>query len=218
MRSFRTDGDFRDNYRLLVGAVLPRPIAVVSTLNEDGSNNLAPFSFFTAVSARPMIVAFCPMVSSSTGRMKDTPRNVVREGEFVVNLATEGNHLGVNRASAELPYGEDEFAFAGLTPLESEVVGARRVAESPVHLECLLRDRIDYGDQPGQGQIITGEVVRAHVDEAVLRGGRIDTDALRPMGRGAGSAWIRCSDRVRVDRPAPRRPPGEGVADAPRGR
>lgn len=200
MLTFRTDGDPGANYRLLIGAVMPRPIAVVSTLNEDGSNNVAPFSFFTGVCSKPMIVAFCPVIRASTGGMKDTPRNIVREGEFVVNFVTEENHLKVNETSAELPYGEDEFVHAGLTPIESEVVGARRVAESPIHFECLLRDRIDYGDAPGQGQIITGEVVRVHVDERLHKDGRIDTDAYRPMGRGAGEDWVRCADRVGVGR------------------
>ena len=83
MKTFKTDGPFADNYKFLIGSILPRPIAVVSTLNIDGSNNLAPFSFFTAISAKPMIIAFCPLIKSSNGEFKDTVKNILREKEFV---------------------------------------------------------------------------------------------------------------------------------------
>ena len=194
MKSFDTDGAFADNYKILIGSILPRPIAVVSTRNEDGSNNLAPFSFFTAVSASPMIVAFSPMVKSSTGEVKDTVRNILREKEFVINILSEDIVEKVNMTSTELPYGEDEFIFAGLTPIESEKIKARRVKESKIHFECIFRDRLNYGDQPGAGQIITGEVVRVHISEDVLEGSRIITSKLQPIGRGVGNDYFRCTD------------------------
>ena len=202
MLSFDTNKDFQKNYKFLIGSLLPRPIAVVSTINEDGSNNVAPFSFFTAVSARPMIVAFSPMIRSTTGELKDTPRNILREKEFVINFVTEANCEKINQTSAELPYGQDEFAFAGLTPLESERVRPKRVGESPIHFECLFRDRLHYGDLPGQGQILTGEVVKIHIKESLYNDGRIDTDLFAPVGRGAGSDWIRCRDRIILNRPS----------------
>src|SRR3989338_3557248 len=127
MLSFNTDGDFKNNYKWLIGGIVPRPIAVVSTRNQDGSNNLAPFSFFTAVSASPMIIAFCPLIRSSDNEMKDTVKNIIREKEFVVNFATETYVNQINLASTELPYGEDEFKFAGLTPMDSEKVKAQRL-------------------------------------------------------------------------------------------
>ena len=200
MLSFDTDKDFKTNYKFLIGSIVPRPIAVVSTLNEDGSNNVAPFSFFTAVSASPMIVAFSPLIRSSTGQLKDTPRNILREKEFVVNFVTEDNYEQINQASRELPYGEDEFKVSGLTPIDSECIGPKRVKESPIHFECLFRDRLNYGDNPGQGQIITGEVVKVHIDEKIHHEGRIDTDIFRPMGRGAGTDWIKCRERVQMER------------------
>lgn len=200
MLSFDTNGDFKDNYKFLIGSILPRPIAVVSTLNEDGSNNVAPFSFFTAVSAKPMIVAFSPMIKSSNGELKDTPRNILREKEFVVNFVTEETLDKINMTSTELPYGEDEFKYAGLTPLESEVVKARRIKESPIHFECIFKDRLSYGDDPGCGQIITGEVKKIHVNEDIYEGGRINTDLFKPVGRGAGNDWILCTDRIQRER------------------
>ena len=200
MLSFNTDGDFKDNYKFLIGAVLPRPIALVSTRNVDGSNNLAPFSFFTCVSAQPMIVAFSPLIRTSTGKPKDTPTNILREKDFVINIVSESIAEQVNLSSTELPYGEDEFLYSKLTPLDSTRVKAKRVAESLVHFECLYRDRLSYGEHTGSGQIITGEVVRVHIDESVYREGRIMTEKLCPVGRGAGSDWVRCSDLFPMQR------------------
>lgn len=200
MQSFDTNGPFQQNYKFLIGSILPWPIAVISTINEDGTNNVAPFSFFTAVSASPMIIAFSPMIKSSNGEMKDTPRNILREKEFVVNFVHEDIIDQINLASTELPYGEDEFKFSGLTPIDSEIVKAKRIKESLIHFECKFRDRLSYGDEPGCGQIITGEVVKIHVDESLLDSGRIVTDIYRPVGRGAGNDWILCDHRIERER------------------
>lgn len=200
MLSFNTDGEFSHNYKFLIGSILPRPIAVVSTLNENSSNNVAPFSFFTGVSAKPMIVAFSPLIRSSTGEMKDTPRNIFREKEFVINFVSQSIVDKINLTSTELPYGEDEFLHAGLTPIDSEKVKARRIKESLIHFECIYRDHLSYGDQPGCGQIITGEVVKVHLDESIYDEGRINTDIFQPVGRGAGNDWILCKDRIQLER------------------
>ncbi len=200
MKSFDTNGAFADNYKFLIGSILPRPIAVVSTRNEDGSNNVAPFSFFTAVSASPMIIAFCPMIRSSTGEMKDTVKNIYREKEFVVNIFGEEITDKINLTSTELPYGEDEFKYAGLTPIESEKIKARRVLECPIHFECIYRDHISYSDKPGGGQIITGEVVKVHIDERLLKDGKIVTQALKPVGRGAGNDWFKTDHVFELER------------------
>ena len=200
METFETNDAFADNYKFLIGSILPRPIAVISTLNVDGSNNVAPFSFFTAVSASPMIIAFCPMIRSSTGALKDTPVNIFREKEFVVNIVSESIIEKINLTSTELPYGEDEFILSGLTPLDSEVVKARRIKESLIHFECIFRDSLSYGDHPGSGQIITGEVVRVHIAKEILENGRIITSKLNPIGRGAGNDYFRCSDSFSLER------------------
>lgn len=200
MKSYTTDGLFSDNYKFLIGSILPRPIAVISTRNADGSNNLAPFSFFTAVSAKPMIVAFCPLIRTATGEFKDTVKNILREREFVLNFCTMKNHEKVNLASTELPYGEDEFSFTGLTPLDSEVVRAKRLKESPVHFECVLRDVLCYGKEAGAGSLITGEVKLVHVDEAIMKDGKIVTDLFEPVGRGAGNDWFKTDSRFELER------------------
>lgn len=200
MTTFDTNGEFANNYKFLIGSILPRPIAVVSTRNEDGSNNVAPFSFFTAVSAKPMIIAFSPLIRTSTEEMKDTPKNIFREKEFVVNFVSEEIIDQINTTSTELPYGEDEFQLAGLTPIDSEKVKAKRIKESKIHFECIYRDHLSYGDEPGCGQIITGEVVKLHISSELLDSGRIVTQSYKPVGRGAGNDWILCDHVVQKER------------------
>ncbi|MCO4792490.1 MAG: flavin reductase family protein [Bacteriovoracaceae bacterium] len=200
MLSFDTNGPFQDNYKFLIGSILPRPIAVVSTVNKDGTNNVAPFSFFTGISASPMIVAFCPLIRSSTGKEKDTPLNIKEQGEFVVSFVSEEIVDKVNDCSTELPYGEDEFTHSGLTPLDSDIVKPKRVAESKIQFECKFRDFLSYGDGPGAGQIITGEVVKIHVAEELYESGRINTEKFNPIGRGAGNDWIKCTDLIQLER------------------
>ncbi len=199
-QSFDTNGAFADNYKFLIGSILPRPIAVVSTRNVDGSNNLAPFSFFTAISAKPMIVAFCPMIRSKDSTRKDTVLNIEREREFVVNFCTIHNYEKVNLASTELPYGEDEFTFAGLTPVDSLLVKAKRMKESPIQFECKLRDILCYGKSAGAGSLITGEVVKVHVDSSVLKDGKIQTQLFAPVGRGAGNDWFKTDSVFELER------------------
>lgn len=200
MLSFNTDGDFTQNYKFLIGAIQPRPIGVISTLNKDGSNNIAPFSFFNGFSAKPMIVGFAPLIRTSTGEKKDTVINIEREKEFVVNFCTEENSDKINATSQELPYGEDESEFAKLIMLDSKIVKARRIQESPIHFECKLRDILCYGDQPGAGTLITGEVVKVHVDESIYDQGRIITKLFKPMGRGAGNDWFKTDQPVTKER------------------
>ncbi len=201
MLSFNAqENAFADNYKFLIGSILPRPIAVVSTKNDDGTNNVAPFSFFTGLSAKPMIVAFAPLIRTSTGGKKDTVINIERTKEFVINFTTEENCDLINATSAELPYGKDEFNHAGLTPIPSDIVDVMRVKESPIHFECKLRDIISYGDQPGAGTLITGEVVKIHVDESIYDNGRIITSAFKPMGRGAGNDWFKTDSIVEKQR------------------
>ena len=191
MLSFDTDGDMTQNYKFLIGSVLPRPIAVVTTRNENGTHNLAPFSFFNGFSAKPFIIGFSPVRRPGTGDKKDTLINIEREKEFVVNFVTQSNADKINLASTELPYGESEIEYAGLSTLPSQIVNTLRLKESPIHFECKLRDLISYGDNPGAGTLITGEVVKVHVDESIYQDGRIITSLWKPMGRGAGNDWFK---------------------------
>jgi len=187
-----SDTDFTKNYKFLIGSILPRPIAWVSTRNLNGTYNIAPFSFFTAISAKPMIIAFCPMTRSKDGQKKDTLINIEREKEFVINFVTEENMDLANLTSTELAYGESEFDFAKLKTLPSKKVQAVRCAESPIHFECKLKDMLSYGNGPGSGNLIIGEVVQVHIDDKLLKDQKILTEVFKPVGRGAGNDWFLC--------------------------
>jgi flavin reductase (DIM6/NTAB) family NADH-FMN oxidoreductase RutF len=197
--------EWKEAYRLVTGSVLPRPIAFVSTISPDSIPNLAPFSFFTVVAAEPLTLAFCPMRRGSDGSKKDTLVNIEATGEFVINIVSESFVAQMNQTSAELPPEVDEFQVAGLTPLPSAVVHPPRVGEAQVAFECKLYQIIEVGgNQPGAGAMVLGTVERIHVSYEVLKDGKIDIEALRPVGRLAGSEYVRCTDRFSLLRPAAR--------------
>ncbi len=198
-------------YKLLTGAIVPRPIGWISTLDLDGRPNLAPFSFFNVVCSKPATVVFCPLVRGSDGGLKDTLRNAHATGEFVVNIVTEDLAAAMNRSSVEAPPGFDEFAFAGVNPTPSAAVRPPRVAESPIHFECRVRQIVEISDQPGGGSLVIGTVVHIHVDERVLLGSdKIDLAALKPIGRLAGGGYTRVTDLFEMERPKSTIPAPEG--------
>src|SRR4051812_7330159 len=166
-------------YKLMVGAIVPRPIAFVSTISLGGIRNLAPFSFFTAVSANPPVVCFAPMVRGSDGQQKDTLRNIQETSEFVVNIVSEDFVDRMNVCSAEFPPDVDEWEQSGLTPVASECVKPPRVAESRFHMECRLVDVVSVSKRPLGGSLVLGEVLRFHVADELFEDYRIDPDKLR---------------------------------------
>lgn len=193
--------DLRGAYKLLIGSILPRPIAWVSTVDAENRPNLAPFSFFTGVAAAPPVVCFAPMRRFADGAEKDTLRNVRATGEFVVNLVDEDTVARANETAREFAPGVSEFAEAGLTPVPCEAVKAPRVAESPVSLECRLLQIVEVGaDGAGGGALVLGEVLRFHIRDDLLHDGRIDTGALRPVGRLAGSEYTTLGRRFELER------------------
>lgn len=193
--------DPRNVYKLLIGSIVPRPIAFVSTLSPEGIANLAPYSFFNAVCANPPVVLFCPTRRAGTGGVKDTLRNVEATGEFVVNIVSEAMAGPMNACSADFPPEVSEFAATGLTPLPSDVVRPPRVAESLIHMECRLLQVVPVSDQPLGGAVVLGQVVRFHVDEALVTDFRIDPDRLNAIGRMGGQFYARTTDRFEMARP-----------------
>lgn len=192
----------QDNYKLLIGSVLPRPIAFVSTISPEGKLNLAPFSFFTGVCSSPPTILFCPMVRGSDGHKKDTLLNIEATGEFVVNIVSEDIVSQMNQTAAEYPHGVNEFAESGLTPAPSVLIKPPRVLESPVSMECKLQQIVFVGDGGlGSGSVVLGTVVRFHVREDLYHSGRIDTALLKPVARLAGSAYCPVRDAFEVQRP-----------------
>jgi len=199
--------DLKQNYKLLTGIVVPRPIALVSTIDRNGVVNLAPFSAFNLVGANPPAVLFCPALrvpgssdaSSHSDLRKDTLRNVEGTGEFVVNVVNEAIAAAVNDTAAEVPPEVNEFQLAGLTAIASEAVRPPRVAESPAQMECKLLQVIYVSRAPGA--IVLGEVVRFHVRQDLFNDFRIDPAGLDAVGRMAGNTWVRTRDRIELIRP-----------------
>ncbi len=202
MRSFDPrEEDPANIYKLMVGSIVPRPIAFVSTVDADGIRNLAPFSYFSAVCSEPPTILFCPAIRSSTGANKDTLNNIRATKEFVVNIVSEEIASQMNQTAAEVGPEVDEFELAQLTPLASVHIRAPRVAESPAQMECRLREVITISDQPGGGSIVIGEVVLFHLREDLVVNYRVDADKLRAIGRMGGPTYCRTQDRFDLERP-----------------
>ncbi len=189
-------------YKLLIGSILPRPIGWISSIDQNGCANLAPFSFFNAICANPPHILFCPMIRTADHQPKDSLVNVRATGEFVANIVTEALVEAMNLTSTELPHDVNEFKLAGLTPAPSKTVRPPRVAESPIHFECKVVQIIDLGDQPHGGSVVIGRVLHIHVSEDVLLGqDKIDLAKLKPVGRLAGNNYCRVTDIFEVVRP-----------------
>ncbi len=170
----------------LCAGVAPRPIALVSTVNEQGVRNLAPFSFFNAFGSNPPMVAFAPNRRGRDGTLKHTYLNATATGQFVIAAVTHGLVQAMNLASAEYGDGEDEFAKSGLTPAPARFVDPALVAESPFQMECRLRREIELGSGPGSGLMLIGEVLCFQAQEALLKGGLPDPTRLDQVGRNGG--------------------------------
>jgi flavin reductase (DIM6/NTAB) family NADH-FMN oxidoreductase RutF len=196
-------------YKLMIGMIVPRPIAFVSTVDAAGIRNLAPFSYFTACSSNPPVVCFCTAVRTGPRPYKDTLLNVEATGEFVVNIVSEDIAAQMNLTSADVPPEIDEFELSGLTPIASDLVKPPRVAESKVQMECRLHQIVRVSDQPGGGILVLGEVLRFHVLESLFNdkmgdqngGYKIDPDKLNAIGRMGGPVYTRTRDRFEMQRP-----------------
>lgn len=175
----------------------PRPIGWIASLDGQGRRNLAPYSFFNCFNYRPPIIGF-----ASSG-WKDSVQNIVESKEFVWNLTTRDLAVQMNETSASLAHGEDEFARAGLTPAESRLVRAPRVAESPVNFECRLSQCIQLtaaDGSPIESWLVLGEVVAVHIDEWLLEEGIYQTAKAQPVLRAGGpSAYYGISEDQRFD-------------------
>ncbi|MGN7358663.1 flavin reductase family protein [Paenibacillus sp. SAF-054] len=191
----------RDNYKLLTGSIIPRPVAWVSTLTENGKVNAAPFSYFNLVTADPPMISVS--VQRKQGISKDTARNAMREGAFVVHIGDESSIGKLNLTAASLPPDQSEVELAGLTQVPSEAVRVPGIAEAKIRLECILERSIPLGgseELPGTDLLI-GRVVRFHVEEAVLDHGRVLADVLQPVSRLAGNSYAKLGETFSLDRP-----------------
>ncbi|MBM4167041.1 MAG: flavin reductase family protein [Ignavibacteria bacterium] len=184
-------------YKLMIGCIVPRPIAFISTTNTEEGNNLAPFSFFMGVGANPPSLAISISKRGNDGGTKDTLKNILEMNEFVVNVVTEEIAEQMNITSAEFPSHIDEFIVSKLTPIPSAKVRPPRVKESPINMECRMLQSVTVGDST----IIIGEIVYFHIAEDVFENYRIDISELHPIGRLAGDHYSRTRDIFDLVRP-----------------
>jgi flavin reductase (DIM6/NTAB) family NADH-FMN oxidoreductase RutF len=192
------DLDPRDAYRLLISAVVPRPIGWASTLGVDGSLNIAPFSFFNAVSNLPLTVMIS--VGQRTGQPKDTLRNARETGEYVINSLDEDLAAAMNITSGEWAYDVNEFDRAGLTTAASIDVKPPRVAAAPIALECKVTQIIPVQDTTYT--LILGRVLRFHIRAGLLRSnGAIDAALLKPVARLSGDEYATLGRVFEMKRP-----------------
>jgi flavin reductase (DIM6/NTAB) family NADH-FMN oxidoreductase RutF len=197
----------REFYNILISCVAPRPIAWVSTLSPSGQPNLAPFSFFNCVSAKPPLLAFSPGLrapqepTASAGEPKDTLRNIRETKEFVISVVTFDLLEPMNLTSGEYEASVNEFELAKVTPVLSRLVRPPRVGESPVSFECKLYQILEFSPAPGGGALVIGEIVAIHIDEKHLKDGRVDRNSLDLIGRMGGIQYTRTRDRIELQRP-----------------
>lgn len=191
--------DVKRTYEIMSYCVIPRPIAWISTVGSDGVNNLAPYSYFTPICNMPMIVGFS-LGRKGKGRKKDTLVNIESTKEFVINMVTEGLAEAMNKTAAAYPPHVDEFEKANLTPVESELVSPPRVGESPICMECRLKQILEFGKDDKFHNFVVGEVVMVHIKEEFVSEGRIQAGRLDIIGRlgSRENLYCRTADMFKI--------------------
>jgi flavin reductase (DIM6/NTAB) family NADH-FMN oxidoreductase RutF len=186
--------DIGSIYRLLIGSVVPRPIAWVSSMNSKGQSNLAPFSFFNAISSDPPCLIFSPTYKEG-GREKDTLINIRETGEFVVNSVSEWVVEPMHQSSAEYDSGIDEMKKLNLTPIASSKVRPHRVKESPIQFECLLEKIVPIGEvKLGSTNLVIGRIVMMHIWNEAISDGKVLIEKIKPVARLGGRMYGRVDD------------------------
>ena len=190
----------RDNYKFLIGSIIPRPIAFVTSLSEKGVLNGAPFSYFNIVSSNPPMVSVS--IQRSGGKQKDTARNILNTKEFVIHIVDEDNVQKINETAANLPPDESEIELAQLTPVNSVKLAVPGVKEAKIRLECTLEQSLELGggDSPGCDLII-GKIVQFHIDPEIFHEGKIDPRGLGAVSRLAGTHYAKIGDIFSIERP-----------------
>ncbi|MCX5916079.1 MAG: flavin reductase family protein [Deltaproteobacteria bacterium] len=192
--------DRKSAHDVMVGVALPRPIAFISTAGENGIYNLAPYSFFIPLSAKPAIVGV-GIGRKRDGSKKDTLVNIEFSRDFVINVVTESLAEAMNQTSGEYPPEVDEFQVAKLTPEKADLVKAPMVAESPVRMECRLLQILEYGEFPSIHNFVIGEVIRVHVKDEFWADGEIQSSRLKTIGRMGGDSYCRMTNIFEMKRP-----------------
>lgn len=190
----------RENYKLLIGSIVPRPIAFVTSIAEDGTINGAPFSYFNIVTSNPPLLSVS--VQRKNGVMKDTARNILKNNEFVIHIVNEHNVGKINTTAASLSPNMSEIERADLTLVESEKITVPGILESKVRFECTLQHSLELGENHStETDLLIGQVVRFHVDEAIYNNGKINPQKLGAVSRLAGSDYAKIGEVFSIERP-----------------
>ena len=196
---------FSETHKLMIGSIVPRPIALVSTTSNNGINNLAPFSYFNGVCSKPPTIMFAPARRGWDGQEKDTLINIRNTKEFSINIVSEDIGEKMVKCSTDYEKEVDEYSKSGLSPLSSKKIKPPIVSESKISLECILNQIVQIGkEDAGSGFIVIGTIVLFHIDDEVYDNGRIILDKLQPLGRVAGNGYVRSTnafDIVRTIKP-----------------
>jgi len=192
---------FQETHKLMIGSIIPRPIAFVSTRSKDEKNNVAPFSYFNGVCSKPPTIMFAPARRGWNGEEKDTLINIRDTEEFVVNIVSESFAEKMVMCATDFDSDVDEFEISGLTPTNSQKIKSPRIGEAKISFECKLNQIVEIGDgTAGSGFLVIGTIVLFHIDDDVYDNGRILLDKLQPLGRLAGNWYTRTTDTLKIDR------------------
>lgn len=190
----------RENYKFLIGSIIPRPIAFVTTQSKDGILNGAPFSYFNIVSSNPPMISLS--IQRTAVRQKDTARNIIETKEFVVHIVDEQNVKKVNMTAASLSPDQSEIELAQLTPVNSVKVSVPGVKEAKIRMECILEHALELGGQNSPGcDFIIGKVVQFHIESDIYENGRIDPRGLAAVSRLAGTNYAKIGEMFSIERP-----------------
>jgi len=190
----------RENYKLLIGSIIPRPIAFVTSMSKEGILNGAPFSYFSIVSANPPMISLS--IQRKEGNQKDTARNIVATKEFVVHIVDDTNVEKVNKTAAILPPEQSEIELANLTPITSKKLSIPGVKEAKVRMECILENSLQLGgNETPSCDLIIGRIVQFHIDEDIYEQGRIDPIGLSAISRLAGNDYAKIGEIFTIERP-----------------
>ncbi len=196
-----TEHPLLETHKLMIGSIVPRPIAFVSTLSKDGLENLAPFSYFNGICSNPPSIMFCPARRGYDGKTKDTLNNIRDTEEFAVNIVSEDFAEQMVSTSTDFEPEVNEFEVSGLTPVPCQKIAPPKVAEAKISFECKLNQIVPVGNEgPGGGFVVIGTIVLFHIDDDVYEDGYINLGKLRPIGRLAGNMYTRTTDKLEIIR------------------
>ena len=195
------DIPFQDTHKLMIGSIVPRPIALVSTISKEEKVNLAPFSYFNGVCSKPPTIVFCPARRGWDGKEKDTLVNIRETEEFVVNIVSESFAEKMVVCSTDFDPDIDEYKVSNLSKINSKKIRPPRVEEAKISFECTLNQIVEIGDgEAGNGFIVIGTIVLFHIDDSVYDNGKINLKSLNPLGRLAGNSYSRNEDTFEIIR------------------